>query len=399
MRILKFLGAFLAILIIIFFIVFGFQLDTIYLLFENRDGMQEGKEWIAKTSSLKNLTEYIGAQPEHVSIASLAVDKPDSSILYNEHTPRTMGRLSNIFLVIEYVRQIEEDNLDPDKPVPLSEVKLYQLPYIQASNHDDAISTLSNQGRVSDDGMVALSDLVRIAVEFNDLAASDYLLFSLGIDYVEQLMDRLDIAETEMVLPFSGLYISLNPYLYDTTFEQRMDSLSRLSRPEFENLVVRTSRRFINDLVFREQVIHHFDQNQGLGIKFTQERDALDIFPKTTALEMADLMKRIQQENLISISISQKIKEILAWPLNNSRLKRDFKTYGAIYDSRMGMVNGIDYGASSYSGEPFAQAVFFDNLQVAFWFHMSSHLMHQDFEQRLIWDPALREITERQTRE
>jgi hypothetical protein len=57
------------------------------------------------------------------------------------------------------------------------------------------------------------------------------------------------------------------------------------------------------------------------------------------------------------------------------------------------MANALSFGVSAYGKSPFVQAIFFDNLPVAFWFHMSSNLMHQDYARRLIWDPELREVT------
>lgn len=393
MRILKFAGVFLVTLIVVFFIVFGFNLKGLFTLLDNKEGLQEGQEWVAKTSSLEGLTEYIGAQPEHVSIASIAIGYPDSSILYNEHTPRTMGRLSNLFLAIEYLRRMEQDKTDLQNKVDLDEINKFQLPYINSSNHDNALSALAGEDKIAEDGTVALSDVIRIAVEYNDLAASDYLLMSLGRQSMDKLMDELEIAETESILPFSGLYITLHPFLHDRSYRQHADSLSLLSRMEFEDLVWQTTREFAGDPAFREQVKAAFEEHTGLGIQFTRERDLLNFFPKTTAHEMVSLMRRIQQERLISKRVSQHMKEIMGWPLNSKRLSRDLKSYGAIYDNRIGMVNGISFGVSSYSDTPFAQAVFFDNLPVGFWFHMSSNLMHQDYKQQLVWDPALRKAT------
>lgn len=398
MRILKFIGVFLATLIIVLILTFGFSFDTLVQLFENRDGIQEGQEWVAKTFSLKGLTEYIGAQPERVSLASLNVKNPDSSLLYNEHTPRTMGTLSRVFLITEYVRQVEQQKISPRTPVSLDKLEIYQLPYINASNHSNALSALNDRNQISDNRMIAMDNLVRIAIEFNDIAATDYLLVSLGPTAIEQLMDKLEMKETESVLPFFGLYIILNPHLYDETFDDRMNSLSQLSRVEFEELVWETAYRYIEDERFQQRVRNLFDEKNGLGIKFTEARNALDFFPKTTAAEMSDLMIQIQQETLISRQVSKEIKDLMDWPLDTEELKKQLKAYGAMYDSRMGMANVIDFGVSARTGKSFAQAVFFDDLQVAFWFHMSSGLIHQDYGQRLIWDPALRNATENQIR-
>lgn len=393
LRILKFIGAFLAAFLLIFFIVFGFNMNALFTLFENSEDIQEGQEWVAKTQSLKGLTEYIGAQPERVSVASIAIENPDSSILYNEHTPRTMGILSNIFTVIEYARQVEQGKLNPDEQVPLTEVDHYQLPYVDASNHSTAVDWLEDQGKISDQNTVAISDLIQVSVEFNDLAASDYLFFRLGSDQIDSLLDLLDVQETESPLPFSGMYTAMKPSVFEMENRQRMDTLSSMNRASFDSLAIATSKKIAGNETFRDLVFSQFRRDEGLGIPFAMQRDLLDFFPKTTAWEMANLMKLIQKEELISQNVSKRVKEIMSWPLKSSRLQSDFKSYGAYYDSRLGLVNGIDFGASTYSEEPFAQAVFFDDLQLAFWFHMSSNLIHQDFEQRLIWDPALRAAT------
>ncbi|MDZ7756370.1 hypothetical protein [Rhodohalobacter sp.] len=48
---------------------------------------------------------------------------------------------------------------------------------------------------------------------------------------------------------------------------------------------------------------------------------------------------------------------------------------------------------STYDGHTSVQAVFFDRLPVGFWVHMSANYMQEDYQQRLIWDPALYETT------
>ncbi|MGA1464646.1 MAG: hypothetical protein ACO363_02765 [Balneolaceae bacterium] len=63
----------------------------------------------------------------------------------------------------------------------------------------------------------------------------------------------------------------------------------------------------------------------------------------------------------------------------------------------MGLLNGIDIGTSKYTGNTTVQAVFFDRLEIAFWFHMSSNHMHQDFQQRMMYDPAMIDRLERIT--
>lgn len=393
MRILKFVGAFLGTLLLIFLIVFGFNLDALYTLYENSEDLQEGQEWVSKTSSLKGLTEYIAANPERSSVVSRSAINPDTTIRFSENVPRTMGTLSNFFLIATYARLVENSDLDPDELVSLDKIDHYQLPYIDASHHEDTKSVLENQGLITDKNQVKLSDLVQKAIIYNDLAISDFLFNKIGEAEVRKIYHQLSVKNTDLPLPFAGLYITLHPTLHDTTFDYHFERLQQMPDGLFRDSVLAAQRRYLNDREYHKKVNVIFSENQGLGVGFVERRNLLTLFPKSTAGELSRLMIQLQQNGLISPAVSGRIRDIMNWPFEQQSLNSDFKYYGAIYDNRLGLLNGIDYGASTYSGEPFGQAVFFDSLQVAFWFHMSSTLMHQDYQQRLMWDPALRTAT------
>jgi hypothetical protein len=393
MRILKFIGAFLGTLLLIFLIVFGFNLDALKTLYENSEDLQEGQEWVSKTSSLKGLTEYIGANPDRTAVVSRSAINPDTNISFSENEPRTMGTLSNFFLIATYARLVENGDLDPEEHISLDDINRYQLPYIDASHHEDAKTALENQGLINSENQVMLDDLVQKAVVYNDLAISDYLYDKLGEDEIRETYLQLAVENTDIPLPFAGLYITLHPALHDTTFDFHFNRLLKMPDDLFRDSVLAAQNRYLIDPEYHDLVIKHFNENQGLGVGFVERRDILTLFPKSTAGELSRLMLQLEKNSLISPAVSERIRDIMNWPFERQSLNSDFEYYGAIYDNRLGLLNGIDYGASNYSGEPFGQAVFFDSLQVAFWFHMSSTLMHQDYQQRLMWDPALRRAT------
>lgn len=396
MRILKFAGVFLGTLIAVFFLVFGFNLDALYTLYNNSEDLQEGQEWVSKASSLKGLTEYIGQNPEHTALVSRSITNPDTTIAYGADKSRTMGTLSNFFLITTYARLVENGEINPDELIPLDEVNQFQLPYIDASKHDDALSALSNQEAITSDKEVPLNELVQSAIIYNDLAASDYLFHKLGRDAINRTYELLDLQNTDRPLPFSGLYITLHPELADSDFDTHFKKLQKISEDKFRDRVLAKTDQYINDEEFHKRVNAIFDEQQGLGIGFTERRNILSLFPKSTAKELTHLMVELEQDSVISAPVSQRVKNLMDWPYDEQGLNNDFEYYGAIYDNRLGLLNGMDYGASVYSAEPFAQTVFFDSLQVAFWFHMSSSFMHQDYQQRLMWDPALRTATLRE---
>ena len=393
MRILKFIGVFLGTLILTFFIVFGFNLDALKTLYNNSGDLQEGQEWVSKATSLKGLTQYIGSNPQHTTIVSRSVTNPDTTIAFRADKPRTMGTLSNFFLITTYARLVEDGKIDSDELISLDKTDRFLLPYIDESHHDDAKTALQNRDAITNEGKVPLNKLLEIAIIYNDLAISDFLYYKLGQQAINKTFDLLELDSTDLPLPFSGLYITLHPDLNDNKFDAHFENLSALSKDEFRAKVLNSAQRFRANDEFHDRVTELFEQEQGLGIGFKERRNILSLFPKSTGQELTELMILLEQNELISFSVSERVKGIMDWPYQEQGLNNDFKYYGALYDNRLGLLNGIDYGASVYSKEPFGQAVFFDSLQVAFWFHMSSNLMHQDYQQRMMWDPALRQAT------
>ena len=393
MRILKFIGVTVGVLLLVFLVVFGFNLDALETLWKNSDDLQEGQEWVSKTTSLKGLTEYIGKNPEHVSLVSRSATNPDTTISYLPNEKRTLGTLSNFFLIATYARLAETGSVNPDERIPLTDTDTYQLPYIDASNHEDAKTSLRSSGVVDQDDTAPLDELIQTMVVFNDLAISDFLYYKLGQKAIQDTYQQLGVEETDLPLPFSGLYITINPATRDTTAPYHFKQLRNLSEEAFRDSVLAHAKKYQQNEAYREQVSTTFREAQGLSMQFKDRRNALSFFPKSTAKELSDLMLRLQKNEVISPAISDRIKKVMDWPYERQSLNSDFNFYGAIYDNRLGLLNGLDYGASTYTQEPFGQALFFDSLQVAFWFHMSSNLMHQDYQQRLMWDPALREAT------
>ncbi len=341
--------------------------------------MRDGYEYVESTYSLKGLTEFLGQHPEFMSVVSFNVNDPDSGIYYQADVSRTMGTLSNFFLLVEYERQVSEGIINPGEPVKLPEVEKLTLNKVSEEAHKKTYNLLE----VDADETTTLDKLVSILIETNDLAASDYLWFRLGYDNIKSVMESLGTEHTDVPLPFAGLYMSIHPEISDTSTTLTSDEIAELAL------------KFKDDPEFHTEVKQIFEDNR-LGLSFIEERDALALFPQTTPREIAGLMAALYRGEIISPDVSRKVKEKMQWVFGGDAIQRSFSEYGAIYDNRMGMLSGIDVGTSIYDGHTSAQAVFFDRLPVAFWLHLSANHMQEDYQQRLIWDPALYEITKQQ---
>ena len=369
--------------------VVGLNYSAFKSLFANSEGMAEGSEYVENTFSLRGLSEFIGEHPDYVSIVSYNVNDPDSGIFYGADIHRTMGTLGNLFLLIEYERQVEAGLLDPTAELDLSELERYSLPDINQNDHAGTIEFLADF-----EGPVTLDHAMSALLEYRSLALADYFWFKLGEDNLNNLMASLDLPDTEMPIPFSGIYSVIHPGLVTHPVEahEHFATLSQVDRTELFKRMIDASEFYATDSEARNIREEVFSKDR-LSMTFMEERDALELFPHSTAKDLTSVLNLMWHDELISPDVSQAIKEKLRWSMSSEPIQRSFTDYGALYDNRMGMLSGIDFGTSIYDEHTSVQAVFFDKLPVAFWLHMSSNHMQEDYQQRVIWDPALYETT------
>ncbi len=389
-RAFKFFAAFFFTALIVFGAILFFNWKPFNTFYENREAMVEGSKWVEETYSLRGLSRYIAANPQHVSVVSSVITSDgDSTISYGANIPRPMGTTGNIFTLIASADAIESGVMDAGQPIDWNAISTYQVPGVSASEHEQSRRAAMARGWINSDGQIPLSRALQLLAEFNDLALADYLWWNISRDGWSDLSDKLNLEQTELPLPFSGLYQALSPGIREMETAELYKQERSKEEAEFRADVIERSARFAADVDYRDQVIDFAESNR-LGNTFMEERDGLEFFPKTTASEIVRLLTHLHNDELISEHVSTMVKGWLRWPLERqSGINRDFSDYGAIYDNRMGLLNGIDFGTSLYTGDTTVQAVFFDRIQIAFWFHMSSNHMHQDFQQRLIFDPAM----------
>lgn len=387
MRIIKFISLFLLTAIIIFGFVIGFNWNTFKVFIDNREALMEGNEWILKTVSLKGLSEFIGENPEHGSISSVVISKPDSSLHFGSELRRSMGTTSNLFILLGYAIEMENGRFTNETPISWQDISKYQLPDVNESEHHNSYRIAERRGWIKDSN-IFLNDALHLLAETNDLALADYLWWQLSPDIWDRIPDQLNLIHTDMPLPFSGLYLSISPYFQETSMTGLIHNWNNEDPEIWRQFVIQNSDHFANDSEYRDEVLGYMEKNR-LGNTFMGERDAMILFPSTTTEEITRLMKDLVQLHVFNENVSNRVLEYLRWPMRvQSGIEQDFLDYGALYDNRMGLMTGIDFGTSGYTGDTTVQALFMDRLPIGFWFHASGGHMHQDFMQRLIYDPA-----------
>ncbi|MEX0647669.1 MAG: hypothetical protein WEA56_15370 [Balneolaceae bacterium] len=388
MRILKFISVFLLTALVIFGLVLGLNWKAFQTFLDNRESMMEGSELVENTSSLANLADFIEMYPRYVSVASKRMDQPDSTMLYQEDVPRVMGTSANFFILLAGAMELDAGSMSGDEMIPWDDISRYQLPDVEESVHSQSFNFAAERGWLRDEE-ITVSKALRLLAEYNSLALADYLWWKINPGTWNELRQELDLEQTDLPLPYSGLYQAISTGLQQQSVEKITARWQDAESDEWRDYVAGLSREYRSESEEREQV-REYMSSERLGNTFMEERDAMILFPKTTAGEMLNILEDLWNDEAVNEVVSGRVKDWMRWPMESQpRTSQDFDDYGAIYDSRMGLLNGFDFGTSAYTGNTAVQAVFFDRLPIAFWFHMSANHMHQDFQQRLIIDPAV----------
>lgn len=386
MKAFKTLLIFLALTAGILGMVIGLNWTAFKVVFSDPESFSEGSEWIEKTYSLAGLVEFLEAAPQHVSLVSLNLTDPDDSILYNEREPRVMGALSNLFLLMEFERQYQAGELDPDARIFAEELDAFVVPTWYESAHRNAMRSIR-----TDNGTLALRDVRYLVSRNYSQAASDWLFFYLGADAVNAMVDSLGGGRIEPWIPGSGLQLAVIMRGEGVEVQQEIARLRAMDPHDRLAVAKEFSRQYINDSDFAADVRRRAGHIRNRLL--ADERAIHGLWSRAEPLKLAEILADVMEGRFIGASAGSRILEPFGWAFDDPVVRQHASEYGALFGSRLGFQTGMDFGTSVYTGNRFAQVLFFDDLPVAFFLHMSSNHMNQDLQRRLIYDPELRRLT------
>lgn len=386
MKVLKFLIAFLIIASALFAVIIGVNLTAFKAVFSDRSSFAEGSEWIERTYSLAGLVEFIEAHPQHVSIVTFNIDDPSESILYNEEEMRPLGALFGLFLVMEYVNQVEAGIIDPKSRISVDEINAYIVPGWYESANRNAIRNLRSR-----DNTVSLNDIITLITKHFSQAASDWLFFHLGADNVNQLTDSLGNGFIERYAPAAGIQSAIILRDADMTKEEAVQFYLHLDPIERSNIFQNYALKFVEDYDFRNRVKKAAPRLRDRQL--ADERRVHRLFSRAQPIIFTQIAGQIFRREYIDEEVSNEILERFLWVGKDPVVRQHTTIYGALFESRLSYLSALDFGTSVYTGKSFVQTVFFSDLPIAFWLHMSSNFMNHEYQRRLIYDPEMRRIT------
>ncbi len=379
MKLLKFFLVFVVVTGAIFALTVGLNWTAFKTVFSDPESFSEGSEWVEKTYSLSGLMDYIELNPQHVSAVSLNIHDETDYIAYNAHEPRVMGAIGNIFLLLEYARQVEEGFLSPDDRINLDEIERFRVSTWYRTGHQTALRNLE-----SENNKARLGDIVHLAGRHYSQAVSDWLLFHLGVERVNNLIYTLAGDSVEPIIPGVGILTTIITRGSELSMSDAVAKWRAVPLHERIPIFMENAQRYIDDENFRDEVTQRAGTIRDRLL--IDERRVHGLWSRAEPMALTNVMASIFRGEAISPFASQLVKDYMKWAYADPVVQQHATEYGALFESRLGYLTGIDYGTSTYTGISYAQTLFFDDLPVAFWLHMSSNFMNHDLQRRFIYD-------------
>lgn len=361
---------------------------TFALMVDNVTAMSEGRQIARQIRYPTDLLAYVAVHPEDVSLVAYDLDAQEEGIFFQAARARPLVRVSDLLLLAEYARRTAHGLLDPARRVPIDALARYALPGAGASRHEKAQRHWRAKDYVDADSTVALRHVIEAISRFNDGAAADWFIAELGRREVEALPERFGLDRSEPPMPGSGLHLSWSVSTERGPVADRLTRFDTLTREAYVDRVYGLARRLRNDASFRHRERVRLDR-RGAELSIRDQRAlAQATYPRGTAADYAEWMRRVAQGELHSDSVSTFLQRRMERAVAHDSVAVTFTVIGSEAGALPGIISFVGY-LRRRSGPPSRVAAFFmERLPIGFFYHLVQTGLDKGFLLQLLSDDA-----------
>jgi len=309
--------------------------------------------FVNKANNVKRkLADFILANPASTAVVACTLDERGEfvadghELFYNAEQPLVMASTMKVVVLAAYADAVVNGELDPGDRVPIADVERYYVPLTDGGAH---VSGLKSVGIQADErgfardqaAAMTLDDLARIMIYYSGNAETDYLLARLGPDKMASVVQKAGLEH------HSPIGLTLGPVLAifnhkDPSFSMDLSQLASAGIPNGNaSHLDRLTELYLHDQQWQASQIQFMNsvsrEPVGGPDMWARQTAALQLFPKGTAREYAQMMARIAAGRFISAQVSEIMQHKLEgvpsdWPLR------------AIFYHRHGTKDGVTAG-------------------------------------------------------
>jgi len=362
---------------------------TFSLMFSNMTALGEGASTAEQMATPDALLEYMTEHPEKASLVVMDVGEEEAHIRLEGDVERPIVNVPRLLLLRSYTEALANGHLAPEDRVALADVQRFHLEARGQGGHPAAVERLRGEGALKEDSL-NLETLVRSTMQFNDEAAADWLLMTLGYDAVDATREALGWSVRSTPLPSSGRTLSWRHPQMDATRGERLALLRDQDWHAYASEVMDLTDAFTASGTFRDEVLAVV-RERGTEISLRDQRAlAQATFPTGSASTYAALLKDLLQDTTASGGASSHMRAALERSVAADTLD------GVLPVEIIGSVSGafpgmISFAAYARRPDPLPDRIvvsFIQDLPIAIFYHMMQTGMDRALFVRLLSDDA-----------
>lgn len=383
-------------MVVLLVVVVVLNWGTFALMFSNMSALGEGARTAEQMETPDALLAYMAEHPEKASLVVMDVGAADARIRYQGTAARPVVNVSRLVLLLAYAEAVARGQHAPDEGVALADVDRYHLEARGQGGHPSAVERLRGEGAVTEDSLT-IATLVRSMMQYNDEAAADWLLMTLGYPTVDGTREVLGWPARATPLPSSGRTLSWRHPQMDATPAERLGVLADQTRSTYADDVLELTDAFTAAGPFRDEVLT-LVRERGTEISLQDQRALAQVtYPTGRATEYAAFLTSLLQDSLGSPAVSDRMRAALERSVGADTLA------GTLPVEAIGSVSGafpgmISFAAYARRPDPLPDRVvvsFIQDLPIAIFYHMMQTGMDRALFVRLLSDDAYVEETAR----
>jgi len=328
--------------------------------------------------------QLILSEPESVGLVAYRVGWEDEGLYLNENTPMPLASVIKVINLIAYAEAVSAGELNPAEWVPLSDLAKTYLPGMDLGSHNRALADLEERNLIGRQPLsTPLEEVPWMMTRFSSNAAADYLHLALGQETLEETARNLGLDNHTAPCPWIGQFLIMSNHTDPSTTSRTVtDYLDHLD--SYGQKVMELAIAYSEDDAFREAELEWRRRQPSIQI---QRNFAEKLNGQGTALEYANLMDRIIENNLASSFVNILVRRNLEWPMIFSENQERFSYLGMKNGSLPGILTTVYYGQRLEDGAKLVVALFFRNLPMSTYRRWRRDLPHDELARWLLFDP------------
>lgn len=244
-------------------------------------------------------------------VAGFIAKNPSKSALYwvrndsliAEHNPNAKMPLAStvkIIVAIEFAKQVASGKIQPDAPIPLTELARFYIPETDGGAHPSWLKQVREKNLITN-GSVPLLEVAKGMIRYSSNANTEYLMWRLGLNAINANLASLGLSQHDSLYPFvSALYVCSEENSAKGLKLMGMDLYKKKAYEYFEALKMDTTVK---------------QQFNFAHVSAPVQRVWSDRLPASTAREYAGLMQKIQSRAYFDSTTQATLETLMEWPM------------------------------------------------------------------------------------